>query len=107
MSLHLPRIREVHGGPRMDVVNVLRGPAPGCFRLRQATIRIRVQEMKNRGCRMQPGVDYRLRELGVVALTLCRVEASTASIRKSFVDKEYGTNDRDRYRTVSESFFLR
>ena len=65
VCLHLRRDCEVHGGPRICVVNVLRGVAPGCFRLRQDANRISVHDMKNPGCRVQPGFDCRLRELSV------------------------------------------
>ena len=52
--------------PRICVVNVLRGPATGCFRLCQNTHRIRLHDMKNPGCLVQPGSDCRLRDPGVV-----------------------------------------
>ena len=66
VSLHYRRVCKVHDGPRICVVTVLRGLAPGCFWLRQVTHRVRVHYMKNPGCAVQLGFDYRLRELGVV-----------------------------------------
>ncbi len=83
-SLHLRRVHEVHRGPRICVVNVLRRLAPGRFRLRQVTHRIRVHDMKNPGCGVQPGVDYRLRGLSVaVRVPLSSLGLATRRFQRS------------------------
>ena len=65
LDMHAPKTGAVWR-PRKCVVNVLHDLASWCSQLQHGTHRIGVHDMKNPGCAVQPGFDYRLRDLTVM-----------------------------------------